>query len=664
MTQKTYIPVTVEILISVMKAKKSFKTALEEVAIDEILGLLALQNLPDMQSDGSPLPALERGLSKAFALAKKQTLQGEQDLFRTYSIDLLDHKKLESGTKVMYKFGIGLVLPADITRRAYLDSDGSWDFTFSQNYRGEEYPSSLIYPAKESSSFLTDEQGRVINTISADIEEPLQLQGYAGTGKTHIIRVLLDLLNSRGIKPKNVLILSYTVNQVQSLTSKLLKEYKGMTFGLLAARMLPREYLRFKRKSERTFHLNYSELADYYNIGNLAGLTRKEIVNYANMTVKNFCESADESVGKDHLPYAIRKRTAGGWQECNILRELVVKTAQDLWGKTIDWSCRDMAIPARDYHRIKIAAKLRLEIPSQYTHVIVDEAHDLTQAMIQIVDGSPQCSCISFGDFYQNLNGVKNKRSPNIRKAEVIQSYRSGGILSELVNPVIQSHPFGQIDLFRGNTEVFTSVDYYKKAKVPDSAATILVSDNWALWEWVQRVAKTGCSFELISYAEDLNSFVEDVLKLKKFGMRPTHWSIVKFSSWASMVKAFEDNTGFQKILKMLDRNYSVTDWQKVMTFHKTSEKTQKKALYVLGKAEDSRNREYDRLMLTPDIINLAVVGNLKEDGSKARQAKLLSQLYVAVTRVKFVLMAPIELRHWVEEVTGRQQAILKAKDF
>jgi hypothetical protein len=304
----------------------------------------------------------------------------------------------------------------------------------------------------------------------------------------------------------------------------------------------------------------------------------------------------------------------------------------------------------RYYYCIKLASLLACKFPDHYSHVLLDEAHDLSPPMRQIIENS-SCCCITLGDRYQNLAGNFQRRERVTRELEIFRSFRAGRSLAQLVNPIISAHPLVQTCSFSGSQEIFTAVEYYQKAKVPDSPSTILVSDEWALWAWVQRVVAERCSFSLISNESDLTVFVEGVIKLKKYNIRPSHRLLSRFGDWDSLVAAYEHNMSFQRIEELLDKNYSLNDW---MT-SKTLMVSGGKATYALVMASDSRNLEFKRLMLTPDIVSLT--GGKDLQGLEL--SKLRSALYVAATRVKFELLAPIALREWVEEITGRQ-AILQ----
>jgi hypothetical protein len=657
MSVKVYIPLTAKTLTAVLS---DGTTALKGIEIDEIFGLFALQHLI---SATTAVGVLEKGLSHSFDLLKQHLLSGRQNILRENFIELIDPDKIKAAAKIMYESGIALVGEAAIADRTYLDMEGNWDYTFSHWYlSGADVESSILFPLSDfittsdpGSGFLTAAQARVLGTIKADIHEPLAVQGYAGVGKTFIVRALLELLQERGVRQQNILILAQTRNQYHALLSKLPKGYKGKTFGMLAADLLPDEFYRFKYRPEQIVRMDYSRLISYYNFTHQVGLSAVNIAHYCYMTLKNYCESGADLVSEEHLPYAIKNRTRGGWEECNMLRLQIIKAAQDLWSQTINPACTELSIPIRDYHRIKLAAQLKRQIPAHISHAIIDESHDLTQAMIQLIDGNLHCNCISLGDAYQNFNGVNHKRSEIIRKTEVVDSYRAGNEIAVLVNPVVQSHPFGQSnDVFCGNAQIYTAVEYYKTAKVPDVPTAILCSNDWACWEWVQRVGGGGADLECLS---DLDHFVKDAIYLFTRAVRATHVTLSNHVDWASLFRANKDNAAFRRIQEMLERGYTFEDWSNAT---KSLKKKTQAPKYLIGKAESSRNREFDRLMLTPDIIDL--VG--KETMGSGQRARLNSILYVAITRARYELLAPLSLREWIEEVTARKAVIEAARSL
>jgi hypothetical protein len=93
----------------------------------------------------------------------------------------------------------------------------------------------------------------------------------------------------------------------------------------------------------------------------------------------------------------------------------------------------------------------------------------------------------------------------------------------------------------------------------------------------------------------------------------------------------------------MLQKGYSSGDWMK--TFARFA--GQRTLGCALGFIEDVRNREFDSVMLTPEVVDRAW---------RTRRGDLAavgSAIYVAVTRAQRRLIVPEQLRHWIEEISG-----------
>lgn len=656
--QKLYIPVTPGTISTIKNAKTQTRLKLDSLAIEEIAGLLALQN-SNIASEDFSHHAFETILEKVFWAAKDTCLHGDPEDFKAEALNLLNLEILKESAEVISQKKVGLVSPETIKKRSFLTPKGDWDNTFKARFRAEEnkdyrYPSNLVRNVKFSGEF-TAEQTRLLGAIENNPFDPYAIQGLAGSGKTFVIQLILDMIKARGIRPENVLMLSYTNDQLKALMDKLPHDYNGLTFSYLAGQMLPPE---FWRKATKDKHLKYGEVVNYYNIKDIAGLTANLIVYYIQMTVQNFCYTTDEQIEESHLPYAVQSRKIGGWKENNVLRAYIVKTAQDFWGKTFKKSFQEIHIPIRGFHRIKIASQMCFKIPANYGFILIDESHDLTPPMVRILENNPQCNFISLGDCFQNINAFDNKHSALFNR-EMNQSFRAGNALGELINPIVKAHPsLSETIVYSGHSGIDTSIKYYKKPTVPDSPTAILTSDMWSLWEWTQRVANAGLHFELISDPDNLTHFVGDVIKLKEFGTKPTYWSIAKYTTWNSMVEDMqkENNIGFQRIFEMLDRSYSILDWRKALVFYAVGGKTPSgKPPYVLGMAESSRNREYKNVMLTPDMASLVRDTKSGKKMGINLKSQRISKLYVGATRGQVNYLVPIELRHWVEEITGRK---------
>jgi hypothetical protein len=299
-----------------------------------------------------------------------------------------------------------------------------------------------------------------------------------------------------------------------------------------------------------------------------------------------------------------------------------------------------LQLPLSVYHRIKWAALNDWRIPSRYTHVLVDECHDLSKPMSQILERSPQ-AWISLGDEYQSLKGWPQRRSDVVRQREVTCSVRSGQQVEELVNPIISTHP-GHTKLpFHGNPVNKTEISYYKKLAVPEQPAAILVRDMWGLIEWTQRLTAANVPVELMSDAATLNMFVTDCIELHARKVRPRHPELYRFGSWDDLAHRHHRHAGFQHIERMLKRGFGYEDWRRTMGRVTTGASRP----YMLARVEDVRNREFETVMLAPELVEdvAAIKGRAFAEAG--------STLYVALTRARRRLILPRGVRHWIEEI-------------
>lgn len=171
--------------------------------------------------------------------------------------------------------------------------------------------------------------------------------------------------------------------------------------------------------------------------------------------------------------------------------------------------------------------------------------------MLLLLDKNKQCS-ITLGDYYQNLSGGAHRRAGTVRGRSITHSFRAGGPIEQVVNPIIWAHPSGPKDEFHGNSEVHTEIEYYTEARLPDEPTVILVSDEWSLWEWAQRVAEKNQRFRLISPLNDLNTFVSDVIELKEHGTRPRHRRLFGYQSWDELVANHQISVGSNTFWRVL----------------------------------------------------------------------------------------------------------------
>ena len=650
-----YIPVSSISLTLFIKSSAANSVALRQIQTDELIGLFALQYVPSLLSESNSSMLFERILGQLFASLRQMQDNGMASELRKELFRGLDRGKVAAGAKEMFQLHIRLLDAETIKMRSYLTYEGEWDYTFGQSFSGLRYRDDYLIKPYHGTYLLTDDQIRALSVVAGESDEHLHLQGYAGSGKTFLIQSIIDVYKSRGVDPSNILLLAGSTAQLNALKKTIKDKIATLTLGSLAGSILPNEYYGLKRPWSRNDFYGVKELCDDYAIVDLPDLTKTNIAGQVFGIIRTFCESAELEITTDLLPWWFKEKGRFKGETLALGSAKIISTAKDLWQKIL-MPPTGFSIPIFDYYKIKAAALLNLTIPASwsYKHIIIDESHDLSPAMLQIIEGIPQ-SCISLGDCYQNLKGQESEFRTNIHTRAITHSFRSGTDIEQILNPLIISHPFKMKDHFQGNDEIYMNVEYYHKPEVPDRPSCILVSDEWAQWEWIHRLAKKKLYFGTFAPTQNIDRFVSDVFVLKNLKTRPKHFGLAKFRTWDDLCSAFWGNPSFKAIFQLIDSGkYQYKDWQKDLAFWKS----EGKSLYYVDRARNARNQEMDRVLVTPDNVAALDTGFSKE------YAVAASELYVAITRAKQVLMAPISLREWIEDATARQSKVIERYRF
>lgn len=625
----------------VLNEAQSLESAVSGFAVPQVASLLLLQSLPRFRSrhqyfaDVVLIEVIKNGNEQV----RKHGLAG----FAADALTLLDRSQIQAGYRMLPELGFALMDDTAVAQRAYLTDGGQWDSSFRIRHGAERIQDrQRISQPLGLNRTLTEEQSRIFREIKYQTDDHLHVQGYAGTGKSFLIKSILMMLRSSHAK---VIVLAERQRQLTALLAGLgrLEHLYPKTFGGLVSEMIPPNMLdaenrRMSRADYTAAAMKDDVVVSHLGIQSQGKFSPKYLAQAVRSTVMSFCSSDDSQIDVHHIP---------DWCSMSFdltTRQAVLHYSARLWRETVLPTLPNFEPPLRTYHRVKWASLKRLTIPSRYTHVLIDECHDLSKPMLEILDRSTQ-AVISLGDEYQNLNGTTRKRSGVVRQRLVTSSVRSGQSIEAVVNPIIEFHPASTKLPFHGNPLNRTEIIYYDKPEVPDNPAVILTGDTWGLFEWTQRLATKAVEFELLSNIEGLNMFVNDCIELKRHGTRPRHVELFRFESWETLASHHQENPGFQRIERMLEKGYSAQDWMRT-TSMLVRNGMHRSAVGLIG---DVRNREFDDVMLVPDIIDHA----FKTMGGQAFGAAG-SVIYVAVTRARRRLIVPARLRNWVEEISAK----------
>lgn len=630
-----FIPISIETITQIKNAD-SVSFLIERLSVSELASLTLIQKLPDSQDDvqsNDELPDLAERFLCDFI---KVTDCNVASYVYAHALSCFSLERLLQGINILENCDISLMTCDQVVDEKYLDNEGCWDWGFRKKFGNDFEESIALQGASISNRYVTREQERYLNIILRERDESLDLQGYAGTGKTRIITYLVDAFDE-----DKLLLLAIFQGQLDAMLSRLNKNPVGKTFAAIAYSILSTNLIgsvqKINGRNNQKYKISYERLAELLSCYPLGAHSAVVVVMEASRAVSVFCASSDDEITLSHI--------RGKFKDSEH-RLTILGIAKNIW----DLICipRDgIKLPIRGYHLIKAMALSEKTIPSHYSHIVVDETHDLTKPMIQILDRSPQ-AVFTFGDKYQALGGTRslNNRGSTIRKKQMSHSVRAGNNVSDLYNNIISKHPVAPEVEFNGSKKKKTKIIYYEKFKIPEYYCTILARNNWSIFGLVQRLASASSRFRIIERARgDLKWLIDDAISFYKTGDRPKHFEFSNYNSWGAYVLSKNDPIIY-RVDKILKKGYDFTDFDNALN---KEVKDSWSNVYIVGRVEDSRNMEFDRVALLDDIPSGARSSSVaKSDQDKS---KVVSHIYTGISRAKHELIIPSNLDGWLDEV-------------
>jgi len=601
----------------------------------ELAVVAVIQKLPALAGKPQSDMQVEKALADLVKISRDLAESQPAGTFAALLAARFEIGAFARGLSLVPKVGARFLDEETFTAKEYLLESGHWDFDFRVKYAEKFQPlKEVLYTPSEKEVRLSDQQARTYRMVMAEPDESIHIQGLAGTGKTHMIETLVESLAA--CRP---LFLAFTTAQLGELTSRVGRTNAvGMTFGDLADHVLSRDhdYVRPGRRASPRHQVQPSEIAEQLNINGIATFTAAQVASLCTRMVSSFCYGQEVDIGIQHIPRGIRLSPTDS--------AILVKYAQLVWDETILPTVPGLYLPLRGYHRIKHMTLSRdAIIGREFTHIIVDEAHDLSRPLAYFLDRCPQ-PVITLGDAYQRLDGSFYARAGNLRKHEISRSIRAGCEIEAVINPLIDKHPILQLAGLEGNGEINTKVAYYETPEIPEGPVTILVDSEWGLFEWFQRLGAKNARFSLLAGSvTTFRRFILDCIGLYHEHVRPTHSALFRFGSWHDLRAAIDgENASFLRIERMLSKGYRAIDFE--TSWLKLDQSGH--APIKLGRVSDARNSEIPTVMLAPDLLGAPVPGD------RNGISRAFSALYTGGTRAQRKLIVPGYLKDWITDAS------------
>ncbi|WP_166256233.1 hypothetical protein [Marinobacter salicampi] len=641
----------------------------QHAPIEALISAVLIQQVPLILKQGKPVPAsLEKVLASLLASVKgideeealRQAIPQQIDLdtfaegareLGPNSVDVLRQSELDSDP-----FADATDFRTIIGRQSepmpdFIDDEGNWDFTFTSRQHARRNPFTREMPIAGGNTLkLTDPQFRFYQKFKSEPDESLNLMSYFGGGKTFLAKHMLAELSEF---PEFVpVVLALTKAQLGGLMKRLdAPETQARTFGqmaseIMASQSLPAHWRPGKRR-DPNYMLSFGEIARRLQIGPVGTLSPDVVADIASKAVRSFCQSGQPQLQLRHLPTVRDNLT-------DLDRLQLVQYAQELWDETTEPADLDSQLPVRAYHLIKYCALRGFTVPERYTHVLIDEGHDLTTPMTQLLDNSPQ-AIQTMGDPHQRLRGFVPRRKAAVRQSEIGLTVRASNQVERIFNTLIERHPAQTRVILQGARHMRTRISYYdpERPPIPRQKTTVLVSDLFELTEWFHRLREAKVPFSLLSGSTyDFYNFNASLIGLFFQGKRGQSPALFRYPNWEALAADRGSSRAFARVEAMLsgskDRQNELSQALEVVT-------TPEKATILLGLAEHARNTEFDRVMLAPDLLM-----DKNRIFSASVQAHVLSMIYIGASRARYELLLPGHLKEWLEQ----QQALEPDFDF
>jgi len=645
--RKLYIPLSQQRVQQLASChEQSLEKLLGELSVAEV-SAVALLIIASHQQDTTKIYPLERTLAnlieKGSALELEHPGRFAKEIHSRFCITKIN-RALEKN--------ISLIDEDEIAQSDYLAQDGSWDYTFQDRYKKSK--STLKYRDILSDKTTTRDQSQILREIIAQPDESMHLQALAGTGKTHLIELIFEELGKlRFFKP---LILAQNSNQLVFIKKRLGYNFNSKTIAALAKWLMDQDltnhWYRSNKRYKPSYNISDEKIAEILGFSSVGGLPPRDVAKICRQALKRFCDSNEPYLTENHLRYL----PTLNYLDISVL----VEYARLLWKNTIHPEDSSISLPLRAYHRIKYITLNPYEFNRSLksSHIIIDESHNLSVSEQQFIDsfGLP---VLTLGDNLQNLQGAYYPRKEMVRKRHMYQSVRSGKPIEEIVNPVIQAHPYAPAEVLQGSPEMSTRVEYYDGFYIPNEECTLLTFDEWGLFECFQRLAmddnaKNNFRFITSGAESNFRKFALSCIYFFHSGVPSSHYKLSQYKSWNNLSKAHEgrNNKSFERVQAILESGYSHT--QLIESLDKI--KHNGKAKYLIGMINDSRNMETKTVMLTRDALHQ--FNPIK----KTDTARYFSMIYTGETRGKHKIYLPGDLQGWLQDSINRVKTASRAK--
>ncbi|MCQ3034341.1 AAA family ATPase [Pseudomonas syringae] len=627
-----FLPITDETCAKLLVSNGT--ETLVDLTVPELAAVLVIQNLAQTTETDHSADTAEKILAKLIAWAV--------DAQHTTAVGLLseaqrlfDMGKLSLGLKSIRKLNLRFLLDEEVSAREYLLPSQKWDFEFKvRHHRGNNPFSEQVVTPRHRERWLSAAQDNLVRTFSANLDEHLHVQGYAGIGKSHLLGALMEYL-----KPERTLLLARTFEKLETIRRRMKSsrdKQAGQTFSNFAHFLLhgrkPHPVINPVRVPSKQI------LSHELNILGFKHHDAQATFDICLEVIELYCRSRDYSLSNRHLPTFKQPLTS---LDAKVLLEYSSRVwnylyANPAWGNQVDFEA---------LLKIKLASLAGCVVPARYTHIFIDESQDIPESLLQIIERGGQ-RLITLGDEYQQVSSATVRRKSEVRHSDVSYSVRSGRNVEHLVNTLIARHSMKSKVLFEGSRNADVVIEYYPQNFLPSGDCVVLTASLWDTMKWVIQLHDGNCAFSFSSkkYQRDFERFMLTAIELFRPNYYSAHGSVDPHSyfsdmpDWQRVREVCQFDESFLWVEAELEKGFRVADMTRLKSLIGPPGKS-----CVLMMAKDAGGMEFDHVLLTTELLT-----NVKFKDAYEFDERLCA-VYIAVSRAKQQLYLPYDVVEWVE---------------
>lgn len=622
------------------------QAVLAGLSTPELAAVLVLNHLPKATEAERTGDAVERVLEKLIAWSLKPRHANATLL--SEALRLFDPPTFAHGLEMARHLKLRFLSAEDVAAQHYLLPNGEWDraFRVRQHRRNRPFSEQMISPWRRE-RWLTAAQDKLVRTFRANLDEDLHVQGYAGIGKSYLLAALAEHL-----KPENTLVLALTAEKLDTLKQRMGftgKRDIGFTFQRFALRLISPSKAALPDTPQRS--LSLSLLVQALGMAGRGRFDAQSTLNVCLKALERYCRSRDYTLAASHLPHFKQPLE-------KVEQQVLLEYASRLWaylGANPAWYRQ---LDPMGLMMIKQASLAGSTVPGRYTHVLIDESQEVPESLLQII-GRSRLALITLGDEYQHAKGDIPNRGREVRRADIIQSVRSGRTIERLVNPLISRHSNKGKATFEGTLHSDVIVEHYPHGFVPPLGCVVLTASPWDTLKWVLELDRGGGEFSVPDRAayQDVMRFMATAIALfnpnyysAEQSVEGLHPAFSETPTWALVHDVYRFDQSFLWVESQLEKGLRSADVTRLCSRLRHAGEG-----CMLMLAEAAGGMEFDQVLLTPELLTTEPFKNRPEFDER------ICAVYIAISRAKFRLFLPYDVVEWIEyhhhqqfrEVTG-----------